>query len=202
MQRPTMAILSASKSPTCLDTSPYLTNRQSSNIRSNPTKAKTFHDDCSFCESQALTEATTPAAQMTSHGNAGGFFRRGNFIVNALRSAISACNLCKKARDFRAEIRNDLREFRDEICNDLREFRDEIREIFESLEIRIHGMYTRHLQIKYNISIFVSQSLSFHVSSNMISALEVQNEEKRRAKLTLSSEPVPEMYDDNGGKCE
>jgi hypothetical protein len=162
MQRPTMAILSASKSPKCLDASPYLTNHQSSNIRSNPKKAKTFYDDVSFCESQALTEATTPATQMTSHGNARGFFRRGNFIVNALRSAISACNLCKKARDFHDEIRNDLRDFRDEIRNDLREFSDEIRgvirneilESFESLEIRIHGMYTRQLQIIYN-TIFV-----------------------------------------------
>jgi hypothetical protein len=36
----------------------------------------------------------------------------------------------------------------------------------------------------------------------MISALEVQNEEKRRAKLTLSSQPVPEMYGDNDGKCK
>jgi hypothetical protein len=157
-----MAILSASKSPTCLDTSPHLTNRQSSNIRSNPTKAKNFHEDCSFCESEALTEVTTPAAQMTSHGNAGDFFCRGNFILNALRSAISACNLCKKARDFRDEIRNEihdeirnvLREIRDEIRNDLREIRNEILEIFETLEIRIHGMYTRQLQIIYN-TIFV-----------------------------------------------
>jgi hypothetical protein len=36
----------------------------------------------------------------------------------------------------------------------------------------------------------------------MISALEVQNEKKRRAKLTLSSEPVPEMYIDNNGNCK
>jgi hypothetical protein len=50
-----MTILSASKSPTYLGTSLHLTNRQSSNIRSSPIRAKTYHDDFSFCESQALT---------------------------------------------------------------------------------------------------------------------------------------------------
>jgi hypothetical protein len=33
----------------------------------------------------------------------------------------------------------------------------------------------------------------------MISALEVQNDENLRAEL--GSEPVPEMYVDNDGKC-
>jgi hypothetical protein len=204
-----MTILSASKSPTCLGTSPHLTNRQSSNIRSNPIRAKTFHDNVSFCESQALTEATTPATQMTSHGNAGGFFRRSNFIVNTLRSAISTCNLCKGTRD----VGDEIRQIRDEILASQNRLENcilarlEARlELFDSrlahLEIRIHGLYTRQLQIIYNIIIFVSQSLSFHVSSNTISALEVQNEEKLRAELTLRSEPVPEMYDDNDGKCK
>jgi hypothetical protein len=154
MQRPTMTILSASKSPTCLDTSPYLTNRQSSNVRSNPIGAKTFHDDVSFCESQALTEATTPAAQMTSHGNAGGFFRSGNFIVNALRSAISACNLCKKTDEILAsQNRLDSRLDRVESRLDLIDSR------LAHLEIRIHGKYPRQLQILYKHN-FVSVYLN------------------------------------------
>jgi hypothetical protein len=102
-----------------------------------------------------VTEVATPAAQMTSHGNAGGFFRTDNFIVNALRSAISACNLCKGTRD----VRDEIRQFRDEILasqNRLENrIRDEIREIRELVDSRIHGKYPRQLQIIYNIIIFL-----------------------------------------------
>jgi hypothetical protein len=144
-----------------------------------------------------VTEVTTPATQMASHGNAGDFFRSDNFIVNALRSAISACNLCKGTRDVRDEIRGVIR---DEINLLENRIRDENREFRELVDSRIHGKYPRQLQIIYNMIIFVSQSLSFHVSSNMISALEVQNDENLRAEL--GSEPVPEMYVDNDGKCK
>jgi hypothetical protein len=153
-----MAILSASKSPTCLDTSPALTNRQSSNIRSNPTKAKTFHEDCSFCESQALTEATTPAAQMTSHGNAGGCFRRGNFIVNALRSAISACNLCKKIDEILASQNRIFAEL-DSRLDRVESRLDLIDSRLAHLEIRVHSKYPRQLQILYKHN-FVSVYLN------------------------------------------
>jgi hypothetical protein len=153
-----------------------------------------------------VTEVATPAAQMTSHGNAGGFFRTDNFIVNALRSAISACNLCKGTRDVRDEIRGVIRDEINLLENRIRDENREFREIIASqnrlFDSRMHGKYPRQLQIIYNIIIFVSQSLSFHVSSNMISALEVQNEKRLRAKLALRSEPVPEMYDVDDGKCK